>query len=257
MRCGVFEYERGEAGKFAHQALSALVRLFCAAALALGVSITGAEAKKKPNPIEEPILDSRNGKPLTLVVSLRDQKMDVYQGITLVATTKVSTGTRSYPTKAGVFSILEKQRYHHSNIYSAAPMPWMQRLTWSGTALHGGVVPGYPASHGCIRLSFSFAPKLFEITTRGENVVVAHDRPTPMFVEHPVLFQPMPPAPADAETHTDVSSDEQHSSDETSKDQGVGRKCLRIRFRIGMIPSALLANPNWSLMGRLHHCVFW
>src|SRR5262249_19496770 len=120
--------------------------------------------------------------------------MDIYRGITLVTTTKVSTGTPIYPTKAGIFSILEKQRYHHSNMYSAAPMPWMQRLTWSGTALHGGIVPGYPASHGCIRLPFSFAPKLFEVTTGGENVVVAHDRPVPALIEHPVLFQPIPPA---------------------------------------------------------------
>src|SRR5215471_1065701 len=194
MRCGVFEYDRGDAGKFAHQATSALVRVFFfVAALALVISIIGAEAKK-PDPVEQPSLDSRDGEPLTLVISLRDQKMDIYRGITLVTTTKVSTGTPIYPTKAGIFSILEKQRYHHSNMYSAAPMPWMQRLTWSGTALHGGIVPGYPASHGCIRLPFSFAPKLFKVTTGGENVVVAHDRPVPVLIEHPVLFQPIPPA---------------------------------------------------------------
>jgi peptidoglycan hydrolase-like protein with peptidoglycan-binding domain len=214
----VFEYDRGDAGKFAHQAASALVRLFCVAVLALGVSIIGAEAKKKPHPVEEPILDSRNGEPLTLVISLRDQKMDVYQGITLVTTTKVSTGTRSYPTKAGVFSILEKQRYHHSNMYSAAPMPWMQRLTWSGTALHGGVVPGYPASHGCIRLPFSFAPRLFEFTTGGENVVVAHDRPTLTLIEHPVLFQPNLPTLVDEANQTDAKSTDQIAPDQKAFD---------------------------------------
>jgi peptidoglycan hydrolase-like protein with peptidoglycan-binding domain len=218
MRCGVFEYDRGEAGKFAHQAASALVRLFWVAVLALGVSIIGAEAKKKPHPLEEPILDSRNGEPLTLVISLRDQKMDVYQGITLVTTTKVSTGTRSYPTKAGVFSILEKQRYHHSNMYSAAPMPWMQRLTWSGTALHAGVVPGYPASHGCIRLPFSFAPKLFDVTAGGENVVVAYDRPKPELIDHPVLFQPNPPIPVDAAKQVDANSVDQTALNETASD---------------------------------------
>ena len=86
--------------------------------------------------------------PLTLVVSLREQKLDVYRGTGLVISSKVSSGKRGYDTKAGVFSILEKQRYHHSNLFSGAPMPWMQRLTWSGTALHAGIVPGYPASHG-------------------------------------------------------------------------------------------------------------
>src|SRR5215831_21333199 len=219
MRCGVFEYERGDTGKFAHQAVLALLRLLCVIVLALGVGIVGAEAKKKSNPLEKPIMDPANGEPLSLIVSLKDQKMDVYRGVTLVTTTKVSTGTSSYPTQAGIFSILEKQRYHHSNMYSAAPMPWMQRLTRSGTALHGGVVPGYPASHGCIRLPFSFAPKLFEITTGGENVVVAYDPTKPRFVEHSVLFQPTPPAPADPKTQTDANSTEQNGSDETSEDE--------------------------------------
>ena len=93
----------------------------------------------------------------------------------------------------GAFSIIEKQRWHHSNIYSGAPMPWMNRITWSGTALHAGVVPGYPASHGCIRLPYSFAPKLFQMTTVGDNVIVSRSRPTPTLIEHPNLFQPLPP----------------------------------------------------------------
>ena len=106
MRCGVYAYETGEAKTFAHRAVSASVRFVCVTTLALGVSVLGAEAKKKPNPVEEPILDTANGEPLTLVISLKEQKMDVYRGATLIATTKVSTGTSSYPTKAGVFSIL-------------------------------------------------------------------------------------------------------------------------------------------------------
>src|SRR5262245_7949682 len=214
MRCGVYAYQTGDAKTFAHRAASTSVRCLCVIALALGVSVLGAEAKKKSNPVEQPILDPDNGEPLTLVVSLKDQKMDVYRGITLVTTTKVSTGTSGYPTQAGIFSILEKQRYHHSNMYSAAPMPWMQRLTRSGTALHGGVVPGYPASHGCIRLPFSFAPKLFEITTGGENVVVAHDPTRPRFVEHSALFQPM-------SSSSDASSAAQNSSNETFEDRRI------------------------------------
>jgi peptidoglycan hydrolase-like protein with peptidoglycan-binding domain len=131
--------------------------------------------------------------PLILVVSLRDQKLDVYRGKTLVTSSKVSSGKRGYDTKAGVFSILEKRRYHRSNLYSGAPMPWMQRLTWTGTALHAGVVPGYPASHGCIRLPFSFAPKLFQMTTVGANVVVTGDRVAPKPIEHANLFTPVSP----------------------------------------------------------------
>jgi len=139
-----------------------------------------------------PLFASPGFAPITLVVSLRDQQIYVYRGTDLIMSSKVSSGKRGYDTRAGVFSILEKQRHHHSNLYSGAPMPWMQRLTWTGTALHGGVVPGYPASHGCIRLPFSFAPKLFQMTTLGANVVVAGNRVAPKPLEHVNLFQPVP-----------------------------------------------------------------
>jgi peptidoglycan hydrolase-like protein with peptidoglycan-binding domain len=186
-----------------------------AAVTALGFALP-AEAKKEKRdakPVEDGIPDIASGEPMTLIVSLGAQKVDIYRGTTLVTTSAVSTGMAGHATKAGVFTILEKQRYHHSNIYSGAPMPWMNRITWSGTALHAGIVPGYPASHGCIRLPYSFAPKLFKITTVGEHVVVAKGRPTPEIVEHPALFQPRPlpslpeiakePAP---ERHTYLSS---------------------------------------------------
>ncbi len=134
--------------------------------------------------------------PLTLVVSLDEQKIDVYRGTVLVTSAKVSSGMPGHETRTGVFSILEKRRYHRSNLYSGAPMPWMQRLTRSGTALHAGVVPGHPASHGCVRLPFSFAPRLFEMTAVGGNVVVAAARLVPEPIEHPKLFQPASrPAP--------------------------------------------------------------
>ncbi len=131
-----------------------------------------------------------NQDPLTLIVSLGKQKVDVYRGTALVETSKISSGAPGYETRAGVFSILEKHRHHRSNLYSNAPMPWMQRMTWSGTALHGGVLPGYPASHGCVRLPFSFAPKVFQMTNVGENVVVAYDRVAPRPIVHRNLFQP-------------------------------------------------------------------
>ena len=127
------------------------------------------------------------GQSMTLVVSLRHQKLDIYSDTTLVTSSRVSSGMRGFETKAGVFSILEKRRHHHSNLYSGAPMPWMQRLTRTGTALHGGVVPSYPASHGCIRLPFSFAPKLFKMTEVGANVVVTGERVAPRLIDHPNL----------------------------------------------------------------------
>jgi peptidoglycan hydrolase-like protein with peptidoglycan-binding domain len=171
-----------------------------ALAVAVGVSLP-AEAKKRKNAdkqVEAAIPDPADGEPMILVVSLSQQKLDVYRGMTLITTSKVSTGMRGYATKAGVFSILEKRRMHHSNLYSGAPMPFMNRITWSGTALHAGVLPGYPASHGCIRLPFSFAPKLFGLTTVGDNVIVARDRPAPQLIEHANLFQPVPPPAAPA-----------------------------------------------------------
>src|SRR5680860_1485434 len=143
-----------------------------------------AEAKKSRKVAAEPIADVANGEPITMVVSLHEQTIDIYRGLTRIGQSKVSTGMRGYGTPASAYSILEKRRYHHSNIYSGAPMPWMQRLTWSGTALHAGVVPGYPASHGCIRLPFSFAPKLFAITDVGRHVVVARDSVAPQMIEH-------------------------------------------------------------------------
>ena len=152
---------------------------------------TTLRVRVKEKATETPAIEAAvEAEPLTLVVSLNQQKIDVYRGTALITSAKVSSGKRGYDTRAGVFSILEKRRRHHSNLFSGAPMPWMQRMTWSGTALHGGIVPGYPASHGCVRLPFSFAPKLFQMTNVGENVVVAHDRVAPKLIEHPNLFEP-------------------------------------------------------------------
>jgi hypothetical protein len=103
----------------------------------------------------------------------------------------VSTGQPGHPTPIGVFSIIEKDRYHHSNIYSGAPMPFMQRITWSGVAIHEGVLPGYPASHGCIRTSHDFAQRLWPVTKLGVRFVVARTEVAPAAFEHSKLFTPM------------------------------------------------------------------
>jgi len=129
--------------------------------------------------------------PLKLVVSLKKQEMNVYRGTKRLHTSRVSTGKRGYSTPAGVYSILEKRRWHRSNIYSGAPMPFMQRLTWSGIALHAsGHVPSYPASHGCVRLPRQFASKLFQKTEVGAHVVITREETEPRPVAHSNLFQP-------------------------------------------------------------------
>src|SRR5262245_13945202 len=138
-----------------------------------------------------------------IVVSIPKQRISLYGAGGFHKQGAVSTGTAGFPTPTGVFSIIQKNRYHRSNIYSGAPMPFMQRITWSGVAMHEGVLPGYPASHGCIRLTHMFASELWGMTRLGVRVVVTPDDTQPAEVAHPSLPAPsMTPAPA-ALTETD------------------------------------------------------
>lgn len=133
--------------------------------------------------------------PVTLAVSLAMQRLYVYRDGELVAVTTVSTGKAGKRTPAGDFTILQKRRFHRSNIYSNAPMPFMQRLTWTGIAIHAGHLPGYPASHGCIRVPMEFARSLFAMTTLGEAVSIADWPPhTPVYLE--VEWGSVTPLPA-------------------------------------------------------------
>ncbi|MCV0424260.1 MAG: L,D-transpeptidase family protein [Roseibium sp.] len=134
--------------------------------------------------------------PLHMLVSLNEQNIKVYRGLDLIETSPISSGMRGHSTPTGVFSILEKRRKHFSNLYDNAPMPFMQRLTWSGIALHVGRLPGYPASHGCIRLPRPFAKSLYSMTNRGMHVVVTRDPAEPRSVRHDVLPQPFVPETA-------------------------------------------------------------
>jgi peptidoglycan hydrolase-like protein with peptidoglycan-binding domain len=170
------------------------------AALSLSLAALPANAAHRAKKTDETPVDPAalaaaaavKNEPMTLVVSLGDQTVDVYRGTTLLASSHVSTGRAGHTTKAGIFSVLQKQRYHYSNMYGSAPMPWMQRITWSGTALHAGYVPNYPASHGCIRLPQAFAIKLWGMTEVGVRVVVSRSNPKPELIDNPNLFQPLP-----------------------------------------------------------------
>jgi len=134
--------------------------------------------------------------PVYVVISLGDQHINVYDADGRIARSPVSTGVRGRATPAGVFSVIGKERYHYSNLYGGAPMPWMQRITWSGVAMHAGYVTGRPASHGCIRLPYSFAPKLWKMTEMGARVVVARKDTVPFDISHDFLPLPkMQPAP--------------------------------------------------------------
>lgn len=135
--------------------------------------------------------------PVLVVIGIAEQRAWVYRNGVRIAVSAVSTGKAGHETPTGVFTILEKRREHYSNLYDNAPMPFMQRLTWDGVALHAGHLPGYPASHGCIRLPHAFSEKLFGITARGMTVVVAESFAAPAVVS-PQLFMPgAEPAPGE------------------------------------------------------------
>ncbi len=130
--------------------------------------------------------------PVVILVSIPEQVLHVYRNGVLVGRSSVSTGAAGHSTPAGVFTILEKHSRHYSSTYNNAPMPNMQRLTWQGIAMHSGQLPGYPASHGCVRLPFDFSKLLFTITEKGGTVVIGNDvKPQPHFASKPgILLAP-------------------------------------------------------------------
>jgi len=125
--------------------------------------------------------------PLIIAVSINKQQLKVYDANGLFTQAPVSSGMKGHPTPMGVFSVIQKQKFHRSNIYSDAPMPFMQRITWSGIALHAGVLPGYPASHGCIRMPPSFAVRMYGLTRIGARVLVTPGEVAPASFTHPLL----------------------------------------------------------------------
>jgi L,D-transpeptidase catalytic domain len=128
------------------------------------------------------------GEPIMAIVSLQRQQITIYDAKGWILRAPVSSGQKGRETPAGIFAVLEKEAEHYSNLYDDASMPHMQRLTWSGIALHGGVLPGHPASHGCIRLPYGFADRLFDITAVGMRVIVAPGDAAPVAIAQPVLF---------------------------------------------------------------------
>ncbi|MFM9943140.1 MAG: L,D-transpeptidase family protein [Hyphomicrobiaceae bacterium] len=166
---------------------------------ALGPVDSALAQQSRPKPVQaakpSPAVAQTQG-PYIAVISIANQKLTLYNRHGVVATSPVSTGRSGYETPQGVFSIIERKEEHFSNIYDDASMPFMQRITWSGVAMHAGALPGYPASHGCIRLPHSFAERLFGITKLNTRVVVAPRDVAPVAISHAALFQPsLPGAP--------------------------------------------------------------
>jgi lipoprotein-anchoring transpeptidase ErfK/SrfK len=158
---------------------------------------SSAKDKKKEVAVKDTTVHPQM--PLIINVSIAQQKVRVYDANGLFAEAPVSTGMAGHGTPMGVFSVIQKDRYHHSNIYSGAPMPYMQRITWGGVALHEGVLPGYPASHGCIRMPSSFAVKMWGWTKMGARVIVSPGELSPQNFAHASLPTTKVPPPPVAE----------------------------------------------------------
>jgi hypothetical protein len=155
--------------------------------------------------------------PIVIAISIEKQQLKLYDQNGLFAETPVSTGMRGHSTPMGVFSIIQKNKYHRSNIYSGAPMPYMQRITWSGFAMHAGVLPGYPASHGCIRMPMNFAMRMWGWTRMGARVIVTPGEVSPADFSHPLLVarkpetKPVAAAP-DTTQHAEATAKSDRSS---------------------------------------------
>jgi len=173
----------------AHLGIAAL-----AALIAIG-GHAGARGGRSDRAVE--FIEQRSaGEPIMAIVSLRSQRITVYDAQGWILRAPVSSGQKGRETPAGIFSVIQKEADHYSNLYDDAYMPHMQRITWSGIALHGGPLPGYPASHGCVRMLFDFAARLFDVTQLGMRVIVAPDDVEPATIVHPALFPPKPGAGA-------------------------------------------------------------
>jgi hypothetical protein len=222
--------------EYKHDALRlrrlALTGSVCALGFVVAVTLAApasAKVRHKPEPKEtehvskEPFGTLPKG-PMQIVISINQQKLHLYADGKEVADTLVATGVPTLPTPTGVFSVIGKERFHRSNIYSGAPMPFMQRITWSGVALHEGENIGHPASHGCIRMPREFAMKLFSVTKVGVRVIVARAELKPVAIADAHLFvhKAMPaPAPAAAVPAAPEATRTAQANDDTTKTDAV------------------------------------
>jgi len=186
---------------------AATVTLAAAAALtALTMMAPPAEAASRPARSSETAAPRDAGEALMAIVSIKSQHVTIYDADGWILRAPVSSGTKGRETPSGVFTVLQKDKDHRSNLYDDAWMPNMLRITWSGIALHGGPLPGYPASHGCVRMPYGFADKLFDKVRMGMRVIIAPNDAEPVEFSHPALFVPKAEAiaavPARVETFT-------------------------------------------------------
>src|SRR3954468_16142787 len=173
------------------------VMLAAMAALTMLAADTAAQELRRAQ-TREGVAPRQGGEPIMAIVSIKSQQVTFYDADGWILRAPVSSGTTDYETPAGVFAIVQKKKDHRSNMYDDAWMPHMQRITWSGIALHGGPLPGHAASHGCVRLPYGFAERLFGKTKLRMRVIIAPPDVAPVDIVHPVLLQPAPDAGAHA-----------------------------------------------------------
>jgi L,D-transpeptidase catalytic domain len=193
-----------------------------AAMAALTALTSGATAKQvRPAPPTEATAPREAGEPIMAIVSIKSQQVTFYDSEGWIVRAPVSTGTTGRETPAGVFALLEKDKDHHSSLYDDAWMPNMQRITWNGVALHGGPLPGYAASHGCVRMPYGFAEKMFDKTRIGMRVIISPIDAAPIDFSDPKLFTPnaeaIAAAPAKAEALATQSAEAAKAADEAKK----------------------------------------
>ncbi|WP_407181204.1 L,D-transpeptidase [Bradyrhizobium sp. STM 3562] len=192
---------------------------------------------RTPHPVKKDIAEkdaaAKPQSPLIIAVSINKQQVKIYDANGFFAQAPVSTGMRGHPTPMGVFSVIQKHKWHHSNIYSGAPMPYMQRITWSGVALHAGVLPGYPASHGCIRMPEAFAIKMWNWTRLGARVLVTPGELVPESFSHPLLPSLKVPLQSASSTGTDSSDALAAKADKGTVEGKPTEVTLELRSTVG------------------------
>src|SRR6476659_2849597 len=193
-----------------------------AAMAALTTLTAGAAAREaRPAAPTEATAPRDAGEPIMAIVSIKTQRVTLYDADGWILRAPVSTGTTGRETPAGVFAVLERNKEHRSNMYDDASMPNMQRITWNGIALHGGPLPGYAASHGCVRMPFGFAEKLFDKTRIGMRVIISPDDAAPIEFSHTALFVPnaeaVAAAPARARPLAREAEEAARTADEAKK----------------------------------------
>jgi hypothetical protein len=175
------------------------------ATMAAMTALTANAAPREPRPAQpkEATAPREAGEPIMAIVSIKTQQVTFYDAEGWIFRAPVSTGVKERETPAGVFAVIEKEKDHHSTMYDDAWMPNMQRITWNGIALHGGPLPGYAASHGCIRMPYGFAEKLYDKTRIGMRIIIAPNDPAPVEFSHPALLTPNAEAIAAAPAHAE------------------------------------------------------